>query len=540
MAVTVKDRRTILTEADSLTNWSGGDTLETEFAEGTASVARDYNIATGDIYYTTGTSFSLTDTIIYVYSACNAIQNSWTTWAHSLFLGDGTNQIAFAMAGGDRDQFKHADGPVLWQNFVLDGSRASEMDTSGYTTAIAGSFASLALGSITQAGGHYITQSKALGGGNNCFVDIIRYGNDGIRITGGTSGDPGNFYEVILEDRSTDNQKAHGMIRELTAGVYGIQGPITFGETAAGDSWFEDTGIVLAFEDRWIGDDKYYFNVEGNGTPGEDNYFTLTASTIKSAGPYVKCDFSASGINEITLTSVVFASLGNEIYFGNDGFAESGHYATQCTFTECGLIDPGKITFSNNTIASSTNASGALLIDEDGTDNISSLNFISDGTGHAIYMPTSGTYEFVNFTYDGYGATGTTDASVFNDSSGVIIIQVNGGDSPTYRNGAGSTTYIQNSVNLIINVEDRAGAPIQNASVRIEDDNETELMNKYTDVDGVASETYNYLEDTGIIINIRKSSPGATRYFPMKTTGQITSTGFTLTAVMAEDNIAAP
>ena len=72
------------------------------------------------------------------------------------------------------------------------------------------------------------------------------------------------------------------------------------------------------------------------------------------------------------------------------------------------------------------------------------------------------------------------------------------------------------------------------------DDGKVELMNEYTDVDGIAQETYNYLEDIDITIKIRKSISGSTRYFPIRTAGEITSTGFTLSAVMAEDNIAAP
>lgn len=539
MSVTVTDRRTILNEADDATNWNIGAT-NTEHAEGAFSIATAYNIATGDIYYTTGTSFSITDTLLYVYSACNALQLSWTTWAHSLFVGDGTNQIAFAMAGGDRDVFKHADGPVLWQSFVLDGSKASEMDASGLTTAIAGSFASLALGSVTQAGGHYITQSKALGGGQNCFCDIIRYGNDGIRITGGTEGDEGTFLEIVLEDRSIADQKGHGIIRELSTDTYGVQGPLTFGSLSPGNARFSDAGIILVYEDREIDDDKYYFNIEGSGSPSDETYFTLTNSTIKSAGPYVKCDFSSGGIDSLVLTSVGFNALGNEILFANDVYA-SGHFITQCTFNECGIIHPGTTEFNNNTISSTTNPSGGLLIGSDGTDNLSALSFISDGTGHAIYMPTSGTYTFTDYSYSGYGANDTTDAGVYNNSSGVINIQVLGGSSPTVLNSAGSTTNIINTVTLSIYVENRLGVAIENASVYIEQDSNGDvLMNELTDGDGLASETYNYLADTDITIKIRKSTSGETKYFPIRTTGQITSTGFALTAVMAEDSIAAP
>ena len=540
MSVIVNDRRTILTEADDNTNWNIGDPNNTEFAEATASIATAYNTTTGDIYYTTGTSFDITNTMLYAYSACNALQASWTTFPHSLLIGDGTDLIAFAMAGGDRDVFKHADGPVLWQSFLLDGSKASAMDASGYTSAIAGSFAELNLGAITQVGGHYITLSKALGGGQNCFVDIIRYGNHGIRVTGGASGDRGNFLEVVLEDRSTAQLKGHGLIRELSTGAYGVQGPLTFGSGWLGETWFEDNGAVVIYEDREVSNDKYYFNIVGSGNTGSTTNFTLINSTIKSAGPYVKCDFSSPGIDALTLTSVVFNALGNKILFANDGYAGSGHYITQSTFNICGMIDPGKTNFSDNSVQRTTNPSGGLLIDSDGTDNMSDLAFTSDGAGHAIYMPNSGAYTFAGYTYIGYGLTGTINAAVFNNSSGIINISVQGGDSPTYYNSVGSTTNILNSVVINIYVEDINGDAIENASVSVEkNDNGAVIMNKLTNVDGLASESYNYLGDAIVTIRSRKSSPGETRYFPVKTTGQIGNNGLNLTIVMQTDDIAA-
>jgi hypothetical protein len=73
------------------------------------------------------------------------------------------------------------------------------------------------------------TLSKGLGGGTNVAVDIIRIGNGGIVITGGTTSTRGKFVEIVVEDRSTANLKAHGIIREYSTNLYGVQGPLTFG-----------------------------------------------------------------------------------------------------------------------------------------------------------------------------------------------------------------------------------------------------------------------------------------------------------------------
>jgi len=72
------------------------------------------------------------------------------------------------------------------------------------------------------------------------------------------------------------------------------------------------------------------------------------------------------------------------------------------------------------------------------------------------------------------------------------------------------------------------------------DDNDTvqtPLMNKETDANGDASETFNYQSDTPIIVRIRKSSSGDTRYNPYNTTGTITTSGYFLTAVLIQDSI---
>jgi hypothetical protein len=538
MAVTVTDRRNIIDQADSTTNWTGAGfgTTTSDIAEAGAAVADGLNIATGQIYYTlpSGT-IDLSNTLVYAYSFNNALQLSWTTGPHALMLGDGTDQIAFHMAGQDRRVFSHSDGPVNWQSLVLDGSQASTMNSAGETTVISGSFAALDLTNITQVGSHFITQSKALGGGYNVAVDILRYGNDGIRVTGGTSGDTGKFSEIVTEDRSTADLKGHGVIRELTTGVFGIQSPITFGDSGGlADTYFNDTGIILTYEDRNISNDKYYFNVEGIG--GQTNSFVLTNSTIASAGPFVTCNFAGGNVNTLTLNGVTFSALGNGITFSN-GADATGHTVTNCTFDGCGQIDPGDVTFTNNAINNTTDANGGLLIDADGTSNISDLSFTSDGTGHAIYITATGTYTFTNFTYSGYGSTGTTDAAIYNDSGGSVTINVSGGDTPTYRNGSGASTTIVSSVPVQVHVVDKSNNDIQNAqtAVYLSSDG-TEVMNADTNASGIASTTFGGTTPADVYIRVRKSSTGDTKYVPNSTTGTIASgTGLSVTMVLEED-----
>ena len=62
------------------------------------------------------------------------------------------------------------------------------------------------------------------------------------------------------------------------------------------------------------------------------------------------------------------------------------------------------------------------------------------------------------------------------------------------------------------------------------------IMNEETDASGDATGSFNYQGDRPIIIRIRDSTAG-TRYLPFKTSGNILTSGYGLTAVMIEDSI---
>jgi hypothetical protein len=484
VAVTVTDNRSELDQCDATTNFNTGTAITTTFAESTACVAVAYNETTGQLFYN-GTTPDLSaagNKLIYLWSACIATQNSYKVAnpneadsSHAMYLSDGTNNLIIFMSGNDRDVFKHADGQVTFQCFLVDLDYLDTVNTNGDLYATGGSYASFDPTSTTlDIGGHYVTLSKALGGGYNCHVDIIRYGTEGISITGGTTGDRGNFSEVATEDRGTANQKAHGIIREYTPGSYGVQGTMKFGTTGTGDSWFDDSGVSITFEDRLVSDDKYKLYVLGNTTGGEETHFYLADSTVASARPGVEVIMSGVGINTLDLDSVNFVNLLQPVSFPRDS-ASYTHTVNNCGFSNVGQVDPGTVDFINCTVANydETYASGngALLITSGSeVSNWANLNFVAATTsGHAIYLDEPGDYTLDNYTYNGYGLTGTTDAALYNNSGGVANLTIAGGDSPTYRNGAGATTnLITNPVTTLVTVKDiTTGSNITGARVLV-------------------------------------------------------------------------
>lgn len=456
MAVTVNDLRSVVSDASTLTGWTGAGELTTStFVEGGSSVAESLNIATGQIYFSA--TNNLTSNMVYVYTFNNAIQDSFDAAdpPNGLYLSDGTNALSFKMAGGDRRVFNHLDGPTEWQCLVLDTGQISAMNAAGLVTVRGGTVGAFNAGAVTQIGADFTTQSKALGGGINVAVDIIRFGNNGIEIVGGTTGDRGSFLEIVVEDRATTALKAHGIIRELTTDVYGSQGPLNFGNATV-DSWFDDEGVVLAFENRNIGIDKYFINVIGN-VATSTNFF-LSDSTITTAGPSVISDFSSANIDSLEIVGNSFSGLADatsvnsgQITFATDTLAQS-HIVSGNTFSGCGRIFPGVVDFNNNTISNSNDPTGSLELSATNGTNMTNIDFVSGGTGHAIVIPNgaTGTYDFDGFTFTGFGASATTDAALYNNSGGAVTINVLSGDVPTVLNGAGSSTTIVAQATLSI------------------------------------------------------------------------------------------
>ena len=477
MAVTVTDNRTTLDAADAVTNFNTGSLNTTDFAESTGSVSQALNIATGrTVFNGTMPNFTtLGNELIYVWSANNATQNAFdgggtgANASHAMVFNDGTNDVLAFMAGNNRDVFKHAETQVLFQCMLFDADHLTEANTAGRLHALSGTATSVDFTTLTEIGAYYVTLSKALAGGFNCFIDIIRYGgrDDGIQITGGTTGDRGNFTEVAAADRSTANNAAHGILREYTANAFGCQGTLRCGDAGTATTYFDATGQSVTWEDRLVDDDKFALFVDANTTG--TNVFNLTGCQLASAGPGVLVDMSSDGINDLFITSCTFLNLVNAWTFPTDTNGTTlDHQVIDCVWNGQGIIYTGTILMDGCSFLNATNADGAIqwdaTTDEENQDN---LTFVSDGTGHAIHIniDSAGTTTFnINgYTFDGYAGQGGTAGNriffVTNPSDGPVVInvsgssvlnQVGGGDAYSYEldTGTTSTVTVNNNVTL--------------------------------------------------------------------------------------------
>ena len=354
MAVTISDNRTTLDQADATTNFNTGAAISSIYAEADFCISVAINETTGQMFYN-GTTPDFTaagNKVIYLWSALVATMNGYkeatpADSSHAMWISDTTNDLVIYMSGNDRDVFRHSDGQVIFQSFVVDIDYLDTANANGDLAVIAGSYVSFDPTTTSmEVGGHYTTLSKALGGGTNCSIDIIRYGTEGISVIDGTTGDRGKFSEVAAADRSTLDGAAHGVIREYTPGSYGAQGALKFGTTSTGDSWFDDSGVSVTFEDRLIADDKYKFVVLGNITGGEETHFYLTDSTVASARPAVEVDMSSTGIDTLALDGVNFVNLKKPAAFPTDSSSYT-HSVVNCGFSNVGQIDPGTVDFQS-------------------------------------------------------------------------------------------------------------------------------------------------------------------------------------------------
>lgn len=175
----------------------------------------------------------------------------------------------------------------------------------------------------------------------------------------------------------------------------------------------------------------------------------------------------------------------------------------------------------------------AVIMPSNNTHKLTKCIFIKNP--NAMRFPTAGT----NYVLDYCNFLNNT-IDIDNTSAGQVTISVtNSTNPPTTKTGS---TTINVDVWLRVYVKNEADEAVIGASVAIYKTDMTQLMNEVTVNDGqgnaLAEETYNYPgSPVAVIIRVRKSST-APKYFPLNTSGNIYSTGLTLTAVLIKDNIA--
>lgn len=292
---------------------------------------------------------------------------------------------------------------------------------------------------------HYTANTQ----GANTFADAIDTIASGTGLTGlsGGGGDPaGKFSDFIAADEATEANR-WGVVTSRD-GILFINGTLTIG-SSGNATQFTSVGEALVFPNNRvttgfcgvkldIQNAGSNIAIEGGLFNGRGALFGSddTRPRIEVIGTAGTCTMSGQSINgyeQVILTSKV-EMLG-------------------CSFSNGALIDAKGATLNGSSITGGTSTT-ALLWDVavNTSGKLDNVSFISGGSGHALELGpnTPNEVTFQNLSFTGYGANGTTNAAVYNNSGKALTIYVVG-STPTVRNGSGaSTTFVANPATLTL------------------------------------------------------------------------------------------
>lgn len=302
------------------------------------------------------------------------------------------------------------------------------------------------LDDVTGFGFRFTTTTSIMGSFNNCQVDQFTFGL-GVRADVGTSGTPNVYQDVVDEDQDTS---FWGWFSSFGAkgGLY--IGPAT-GTTA---SWFVDSAFALKFLDENVAAGFYGIFIRGANTTCE---FTLAN---------ISAENSATARWDLILESDMGSTTGgfvdtNGVWSGYDTVTLN-QYAelTGTTLIDGTIITQNEALMDGITLLDANTATGEHAILSDNPGDIENSTFEQGAAGHAVRCDDIGTYDWTANFDTGYTGTrgtnlvsssGSNDAMFYNNSGGLITLNVTGGgQAPSVRNGASATTQVNNNVSITI------------------------------------------------------------------------------------------
>ncbi len=507
MAATVTPLLTKFSGADGTTSdcesvgtsWSGSPVLDTiNNLENLGCLSKKVSNTALTFMYTLVSGLNLTNEHIFVWMMVTTVGKLDTK-------ANGGMRIRIEDASANWREWNVGGGDTYkggWKNFAVEAN-------GGWTTQSA---TPPNITAITKVGVVFKMAVSVTGNVTNCFWDVLRYGS-GLKITGGTSGTPGKFQDIINAENVSTN--FYGILRN-EGGVLFCSGELIFGDTSSGDTYFTDTGQVLVFEDKPVNSGLYKIKLQGNASGAIEIKFGTKIGSGETAVGTSGCIFrSASKAN----TPFKIDALGSNI----DVY---GFYG--CTFQDGGVTQFDKIsTNTAETITSSWNnmaraeigatfvrsctfsgytpdTLGALLWNANIDIKNSQFLANTDSTNNpaAIEHPAQGSFTYYDLTFSGndYDINYTALAS-----SGVLTILKSGTSNPSTSkilNATGNSVSIEASTTLNIYIVDSEGATITaNCEVTIvRNSDEVILFEEDGILDG--STAYNFTTGGGIVVYI--------------------------------------
>lgn len=463
------DNRTLLNNASSQAGWIGDDSASTttaagDFYEGGSSLSTQLSNSLEHMYTTNiGGTRNMSNASVWFLSKDN-LQETKANGGGQIVLFDGTDRIGFYCNGNDSPGLSL---PSYYNCLKLDVTNRAVLGNNAY----AGSAANLTTTNITGVGYGTIHASKANGAIDNVWMDASYFllnTDYALTINGGTVGTPETWADVAADDVIN----GWGMVANLQGSKYDINGSWEWGDTGNANSFFVDNNFQTYIDARDMGTGNFIVRtVAGTGT----NVLDLSSGLFQNLGTPSVWDLSDTGMNELKFTGITWTDVGSIVFpvqsIGN-------RFLNGCIFNNCGQITPSTMDMDNVTFNGSSNANGAILLDEGTSSNMSGLTFNSDGTGHAIELNPTGagpfTYTFDNWRFNDYANNAGTAANrairynPVTPTANATINIINGGDTPSFVDIGSGTLTILNTVTVSVTAQEADGTPITPARVRLE------------------------------------------------------------------------
>ena len=314
--------------------------------------------------------------------------------------------------------------------------------------------------------------------GSNMGADAVRYGT-GAYLTAGelisegdASDNPCTFAGFQAQNDSINNR--WGIFSSVGGANYEQQGRFVIGQNnsaVATRCVFQDSDKNISFVDTvHSSTDFTQIIIDHASSYAEFTNINLTALGTNNPGRFV--------VNAANPTVVVTGGTWTDMGITT---LRSNTTATNLTWRRTDIITQNGATLDGCTL-DGTAATHHILSDNPGI--IQDCTFLSDGTGHAVRCDTIGTYNWIGNSDSGYTgargtnstpASGSADAMFYNNSGGLITLNVSGGgQAPSVRNGAGATTTVNNNVsvtlsgmkdNTEVRVYDQSNPPVELAGI---------------------------------------------------------------------------
>lgn len=462
MANSITDNRTLVVNADSVTNWVGSTSpvLDTDVkVQGTGSIAEQITNTERWVMYNMGSTQNWANNVFYIWINCGVVGllNSKASGGFKIRFAGPTTTDYFEFYVGGNDSWPTAvEGG--WVQFVVD-IQATPSNTGGTPPAT----------SAIQHVGFAATTSAMTKVSDNTWIDEIRRlpdGSPGIIVEGRNGGTTAWNWS----DLPTQLGSGAGIAKRGPGGTVILNTPVQFFvNDSTTHAFTDDTNSTVIWDNQeWAPSDLYGITVLG-ATAGTAN-FTLgvktgsgddavgaLGTTFLAAPTAVRWfwDSDAADIDACNLYGCTF------VHGGDFQLDAASNHVISSTFIDCTSAYVSNAEILRCSVIDANTADGVAFMFTDDLTDIRLSNFqFSDG--HAVGLlsggPTTQTSKGNLFT--GYGGTagsnltagpsGSTDAAVANDNGSATVINVTTlGNSPSVYNETGTpSTTVNNNVQV--------------------------------------------------------------------------------------------